>query len=131
QKLGYLKTCNLCHTKLNLPSASASSSMTSNNNRETLLILANNFDQNDLSRNEITYSISIDNNLLNNIIEIDNIEDYVSTELEACENNENSTLGMELHLYINLSSEEFNESEDANHIFKRVVEAIQKADGYK
>ncbi|CAG8751100.1 8172_t:CDS:2, partial [Gigaspora margarita] len=126
----YLKTCNLCHKKLDLPSASTSDiSVTNNNSREILLVRANNSDPNNLYNNEFT--INIDDNLLNDVIEINNLEEYISTELEACENSENSTSGMEINLDINLLHEEFSQNKDTDLIFKRIIEAIQNADSYK
>ncbi|RIB22504.1 hypothetical protein C2G38_2173817 [Gigaspora rosea] len=57
------------------------------------------------------------------IIELDDIKDYILTEVEACEN---SKIGMELDLNINISNEKFNEA-----LFKKIFIAIQTADGYK
>ncbi|CAG8769165.1 27793_t:CDS:2, partial [Dentiscutata erythropus] len=112
---GHLKTCNLCHKKLGL-------SLANNNScRVVSLVQAN---QNDLCENEFTYTANIDNSLLSDIIDMDNIKDYISTEIEACENSE---LGMKINLYINLS---FSKSEDTSSIYKSIIEAVQNADGY-
>ncbi|KAF0431633.1 ATP-dependent DNA helicase pif1 [Gigaspora margarita] len=97
-KYGYLKTCNLCRKKLNLPSASNSS----------------------ITSNDIEL---YDGDNTSEIIELDDVEDYILTEVEACENSE---IGMELDLNINVSNEEHSEV-----LFKKIITAIQTANGYK
>ncbi|CAG8718737.1 421_t:CDS:1, partial [Gigaspora rosea] len=98
RKYGYFKTCNLCRKKLDLLSASNSS----------------------ITSDDIEL---YDRDNTSDIIELDDIEDYILTKVEACKNSE---IGIELNLNINISNKEFNEA-----LFKKIITAIQTADGYK
>ncbi|CAG8638916.1 14593_t:CDS:1, partial [Gigaspora margarita] len=59
----------------------------------------------------------------NKIIKIDNVEDYILTKVEVCEN---SKIKIVLDLNINVSNEEYNEV-----LFKKIITAIQTANRYK
>ncbi|CAG8785136.1 17482_t:CDS:1, partial [Racocetra fulgida] len=104
-KTDYFKTCILCHQKLDLPSAK---NLQTNNNP----------DNNEHVEHEI---------LLDDTVDLDNLEDYILTELEACENNLD---GIEINIRVVLPSEKFNNNE-MDLIFQEVIKIIQAADGYK
>ncbi|CAG8807264.1 24965_t:CDS:2, partial [Cetraspora pellucida] len=104
-KTDYFKTCILCCQKLDLPSAK---------NLQT----NNNSDNNEHVEHEI---------LLDDTVDLDNLEDYILTELEACENNLN---GIEINIRVVLPSKKFNNNE-IDLIFQEVIKIIQAANGYK
>ncbi|CAG8799795.1 27063_t:CDS:1, partial [Dentiscutata erythropus] len=56
-----------------------------------------------------------------------NLEEFISTKLEVCENNENR---IEINLCIILQSEKFSNM-TVDHIFQEIINIIQIANGYK
>ncbi|CAG8818521.1 5903_t:CDS:2, partial [Cetraspora pellucida] len=104
-KTDYFKTCILCRQKLDLPSAK---NLQTNNNPNN----------NEYVEHEI---------LLDDTVDLDNLEDYILTKLEACENNLD---GIEINIHVVLPSEKFNNNE-MDLIFQEVIKIIQAADGYK
>ncbi|CAG8612957.1 3751_t:CDS:1, partial [Dentiscutata heterogama] len=73
------------------------------------------------------YQNNENNFFLNNTIELDSLEEFISTKLEACENNED---GIEINLHIILQSEKFSNI-ITDFILQEIINIIQIADSYK
>ncbi|CAG8599429.1 5235_t:CDS:2, partial [Ambispora gerdemannii] len=85
-KTGYFKTCKLCREKLGLPSARNNSIIISNQQTNK---------SKESCENDTILSTSEDDILLHDIIELEDLEDFISTEIEAYENN---SIGIETTL---------------------------------
>ncbi|CAG8685060.1 10881_t:CDS:2, partial [Ambispora gerdemannii] len=122
----------MCREKLGLPSARNNSIIISNQQTNK---------SKESCENDIILPTSEDDILLHDIIKLEDLEDFISTEIEACENN---SIGIEVNLYIHLSNNNkinndtnynssdnnINNNDNISLTFQKVIESIQIADDH-